>query len=621
MQQQPLDEIISLMDSYAQSGAHDIANAAIQRQEARKASEQTRAQYPLAPHAIESKALKAQLLLFKLRQRGIRHIDALITASPARALAELKNQKPFCFASKQDNHQCKGGTDSHRQLRQLEIDSRQGGAKCAGFSERLAQQARLQRADALACNFYRFEAGAAFLHIHDGKKYRASGDVWACYNSGKVHICTPELCDHQVLLAHDEHLACSLTHKVLGTPYVAVVERSADGGDTGRDGSLSYHASAGRGGRGASIGDGYHTGLRRPDGSRSTSKPHDLGGRKRRAGAERAQDRTDDQMRLKDPMCCIKRGVGKENEGRSALEVHFSTRFTGVPVPVPRRVERDQVDFLVKLLLYDGTVRRVLWEKFLKAEQHAITLLKAHYREAAEQQEQRDMYYVVQLLVDHLRPLFHRLQCHHAFIEEPVDHNVVRYFTDLVVCTWQILHYTPFARRSPTGFTMQKHTVGILYKLQTGFSVNVTFDTATRRIVAFEEPPPAPVSTPARPTRATPYQVSLATAGIPENDVICSDDAEPIAAAATSSPPATQRVMVCFLPRHEFLDRLPQKNDLNRFDVFSRANVSSTVILETHKFLSECYESLLRLGTQGLTIDSLQEFTLERYINVRSFSS
>lgn len=573
---------------------------------------------PVATHKIEAKALRYKTVVWKQKEKGIEY-DHMIKTNLTLALGALKKDRAHCFAPKA-SHVCAGSTDAHWKLQEMQKQRSVWGKKAINKSLWSSQEeARLIKSSNTGCTFFRIEEDQPFYHLHDNRHYRATGDVYLCVNSGKAHVCTAQECDHQITVPGGEEVQCSLTHKSFGQPMVNF-EENTRGDERGRDGNMSYTVARAKNGFMVTSSNLYS----------NSGQQHK---KRKQAGRDQNQTNPDEQHRNSNPDSCL---IRVEGESRPLVEYHLSSLYPLTKAPIPTQQNRASVEELCITLIYDKHVRSALIDKLKEAEQQADVQIKSYYKSCQERKKRRNLFKVMGILAKHVKPCHDRLQTI-GFFDRPVQHSVVTYFQEAILCVWYLLHYTPHAKRFQSGFQIKKYAPGILYKLQTGFYVSVLYDIAARTIISFNRADASSMDT-----------VGDEGGSTTNNSVAVRNDAEEAVKSAptkrknpslfeiqgtedlhlrsrdigsstlpkdASAPPATvARRVICFLPRHKYLECIPQKNDLNKYNVFKNAEINSNQVVEGEKLICDCYESLLRLG---MSIDRILDFTLERYINVR----
>lgn len=595
--------------------------------------------HPIASHELEAEAIRHLVVIHKMKEKGMDY-DPIIHNNPQRALVMIERDAAHCFTPAVSNHVCMGSSDAHWKLEEMERLRQIRGkvsVKGGGRAEWNDEYARLSKASNSGCSFSKLEENQAFYHLRDGKTYLATGEVYICILSGQAHVCNAQQCTRQVNLPRDEGIECELTHKFYGQPVVYAEERNREF-EACKDGGVSYTS------RGGPPRYNYF----------SKSRTNGSATRKRKQQSDRANDAMENKMKASDPDSALKWAPGHDIP---YIEEHLKTLLPRVKVPVPSRTGKNAVAEVCGLLIYDKTVRRVMWSKLKEAESQAMTEVQQHYKEQHSKGKFRDPFEVMSIVSRHVKPHFDRLRVIGFFDQDP-ERRVLTYFHDAIITVWHLLHYTPYAQRFQNGIPLTaKHVIGILYKLQTGFYVNVTYDPTTKRVISFNSsntedlstPPPTERQQidPTPPKKRKTSPPSLGKLSSLNSDSEGGSDSESLdqqrqrqeqamselerelleglnpdqelllpAAADVPPPPATK--LICFIPRHTYLQRMPQKNDLNKYPVFKSAGFSSSQVVNTDKLISECYESLVT--KPGCTLDGLLDFALEMYINLREFT-
>lgn len=555
---------------------------------------------PQAPYKVEAKALRYLTVIQKQKERGISYDDLLRSNLP-KALELLKKDRTHCFVTK-DRHVCRGSTEASRKLQKLQHErATWGKAAVAKSSIANEEEQSLIRDSETGCSFCKLEHNQVFFHLHDGKQYRATGDVYVCTVSGLKHICTPQDCTHQITLPSSESIECSLTHKFLGQPMVHFEERRDREGD-GRDGGLSFHAGPKRSGVSSFVSGGGGG-----------------GGRKRKSWNDSKLGHCSEGVfaSLQASGIVAASSLVLTNEALPFIEHVFRTLFPKIKLPIMDRPTRSFLSDLCVTLLYDRQVRHAWLVKLQQAEQEADNEIEHYYRACRERKKpkRRDPFFVINILSKHLKPSVERL---HAigFTDRPMDRCTMYYFQEAILCAWTLLQYTPHARRYPGGIPLKKHAAGILYKLQAGFYVNILYATASKKLIRFETTTVASMLT-LTDTSQNPDQGLVGFGACQETNAAEEEEALGTTQAKDLGD-GTSRLCICFLPRHKFLECMPQKNDLNRYPGFKQAGICSNQVVDSEKLIGDCYESLLQPGTP---LDTIQHFILERYIKLRDISS
>lgn len=489
-----------------------------------------------ASDEIEGDMIKLTILIGKMREKGTDY-DAILRDRPDDGLVMLKRDEPRCFY--RVGHRCRWSEPGE-----------QGGGN-------------------VGCSLACLQKGDMFYSVHCRRFYRATGDVFVCFQSGLIHVCTAAKCDRQVIMEREESVVCELTKRNYGQPVVSSepVPRTGPGG---REDGMSYSAGFGR--------DGMRGPIR-------ASGKGSAAGRRRRMVMEKAHERIEDRMRHDDRESPI---VYSEGKSVPYLEEHMTELFPKLRHPEPTRQLRFEVSVMCRSLVYDRHVRASIWEKCTEADRTARTAVAAYYRECYDARRMRDPYRVMEIVNNHVRKHVDRLEVL-GFMDTEPDPAVLVYFEECVVATWYMMSYTPFAQRFQSGVSLRKHAVGILYKLQTGFYVDVLCDPRDGRVVVHDR-------------RTLDVWLKSKPEGV---DRWTEPDGQEVAL-----------VTICFLPRHQFLERIPQKNDLNKYEILN--DITSTNVVDSEKLICDCYNSLLELG---FGLDMLAEFCLDRYVRVRDFLS
>lgn len=572
----------------------------------------------VASHKIEAKQLRYETIIQLQKSRGIDYQD-ILRRNITVALGMMKKDRAHCFEPK-EKHNCSGSTDAYWRLQSIQRQRAMWGKASKGSSVATSEEEqRLIKSLEQVCKFSRFEEDQVFYHFHDQQWYRATGDAYLCVKSGMKHICNPEVCDRKITLPGGEGIECALTHKFFGQPMVHTEEHNRDG--EGRDGGMSYTNTKNR--------NGYVTSSYGGGGGGGGSSGKSSSSRKRKSEQDKADDQLDLTQRNLDPASLLIRDT--EYPYQPYVETHMRELFPRVKHPIAPRQTRLYLSQLCTTLLYDKQVRNVLVNKLNSSECAADEALKQYYQQCHRHGKRRNLFKAMKIVEEHIKPHYERLQTI-GFLDRPIDKNVVLYFQEAVICVWQLLHYTPYAKRYQTGIPLKKNAAGIIYKLQTGFYVNVLYDKVTRRVASFStsnKQPPHQLSITTKETHSNLKPVDPSTkpclldmtnnntgdelVSLNQEGQEQSPDQE-LLLSSSSSPSQYGRMSVCFLPRHKYLECLPQENELNKYTVFKNIGIGSNQVVESEKLICDCYDSLMQVG---MSIDKMLDFTLERYITIR----
>lgn len=95
------------------------------------------------------------------------------------------------------------------------------------------------------CILRSMPAGHLFQSFRDGKWYTASGDVYVCESSGCVHHCTESACKHLQTLAGKEGLVCAITGRFYQPGFIHNNDTTTRRFRDSRDGAIAAQGGAG----------------------------------------------------------------------------------------------------------------------------------------------------------------------------------------------------------------------------------------------------------------------------------------------------------------------------------------------------------------------------------------
>jgi len=411
----------------------------------------------------------------------------------------------------------------------------------------------LEAVTAKACKYVSFGKGQQFYSSMNGGLYRASGDVYVCRATCKVHHCSPETCKETASLPHNEGCVCVITDRFYQAGFVHSNETTTRRFRDTKDGALPT--------QGASV---------CADTWRPTRTPEMRRNFRHRGKVSRSRSENDINTRRAESgdshLLYVRREdfEGTADQGASVrifdhskaaspqstitlLEFEMRKRYTQVPPPVFTTTLRDQVNEYCKVMYYVAVsfVRKRYWKKVSEAEVRLNTAVAAYCRSREAKSLRPDPFYILGRVFEETRPLMERLIEIGFDDSETQDRSLLLYLEEAVLAVWLLIQYTPWARRFYMGISLINHVVGILYKLQSG--VYITSDTGER---------------------------------------------------------------VYVIPRHPVLDKLPQKSDLNSFYHATQACVGSDDSITTEKLIDDCFTSLPK------DPPTLGAFCLGRYIRL-----
>jgi hypothetical protein len=319
---------------------------------------------------------------------------------------------------------------------------------------------------------------------------------------------------------------------------------------------------------------------------------------------------------------CVLRDA--DDPSKTRLDVLMTRLYPNDTPPELSNAMREQVLSQIRTLLYDTRVRRDVLGKLRLAEAEAWQLVRAAYADYQKRGVMRDSLHIMSIFDDKIRPHHKRAQ-EIGLRDVPLDPLELEYYFDCVWVLSRILNYTSFAKRHTSIF--KRFAVGLLYKLQKGFSCTVKYDRATGLLVrdgnyssaAMGHDDAAAPGAPITPVGFTidrdggakrlPTLTKLAATTSPAIPWQSPDET-----ADEHSPTATARVV--FIPKHPRLARLPTLNDLNGFDGAFAAFGGSKHIIDTHNLVWECYKSVLE--SKHITrLDQLEAYRLTTYVELR----
>jgi len=400
------------------------------------------------------------------------------------------------------------------------------------------------------------DAKSRFRSWHDGHTYIASGDVFVCESSGKMHHCTESTCKNLQVIGGKEGYVCVITGRFYMPGFTHNNDTTTKRFRESKDGAIATQGSAG-----LSVDTWKPTRTAeqrkafRLKGKIIKSKNEDTMNRMRAGNGDSSLyyltlDDLGEQLDGEDltaAKACFSRS--KSHSPQSVLtliEFEMRKRYPTVPPPVLTSEMRDQVNEQCKNMLYTAPafVRAETYKKLTEAEQHLRATMATYYRERNACNKRVDPFYVSARLVEETMPHYERLVS--IGLDEPPkpDKALLLYLEEAVIAVWLMLYYTPRARRFHT-IQLLNNVVGILYKLQTGVYIS---DESGEKFVV--------------------------------------------------------------IPRHEFLDRLPQESDLNRYYQRNETGASSEASITTVKLVDECFS---KLPTDR---DTIETFSLRRYLKL-----
>lgn len=605
--------------------------------------------FPVASYEVEADAIRHLIIIQKMNEKGFAMDPELPRRNPRLTMELVESHGRHSFCPDPEKHVCSGGNDSHWKLTELQRFKKKFGVKNhkGGVAEWNEEYARHSRAMQSGCSFSQLKENEPFYHLGDGRTYLATGEVYVCITSGKPHICTMELCRNQIT-SREDGMTCTLTHKCYGAPMVHVEERDKDG--EGRDGGVSYTSAKG--------------------GGMWSSTPSLHRKKISKSAQDRATALAEERYNKSNLSEAFKLSL-KSEEKCSHLEDHLKETYPRIKYPIAHRAGRTMITEICSALIYDREVRKSIWERVYAEEREIQSMVKTYYTERLAKKKMRNPFHVIEMAA-RIKPYWDRLATIGFFDQNP-DHGVLDYFQAVVITVWTLLHYMPFAQRSVTSVQLtSKHVAAILYKLQNGFYVKVTYDPVSKVITSYNNtasvlpssstsslpiPPPPPLMPSTDPpvpqkkpslgdlcgkrklvelddgesdsSSQGSHNGDQAESHGQDHSLLTFEDAllggmdpdqKSSAAAERQEPQASVDVtkLICFIPRCRFLQRMPQKSDLNKFTCFKKLGLSSNIVIKTDKIISDCYESLLT--QKGVTVDRLLDFALERYINLREFS-
>jgi hypothetical protein len=416
--------------------------------------------------------------------------------------------------------------------------------------------ARIKALEAVAdraCKYVFFEKGQPFYSTITGGPYKASGDVYVCKGTCRVHHCTLETCKDSIALPHNEGCVCVITDRFYQAGFVHSNETTTRRFRDTKDGALPT--------QGASASADTWRPTRTPEmrrnfrhrGKVSRSRSENVINTRRAESGdshllyvrredfegtpdEGAASKIFDHSKAASPQSTI-----------TLLEFEMRKRYTQVSPPAFTTALRDQVNEYCKVMYYVAVayVRKKYWKKVSEAEVRINTMVASYCRSREAKNLRADPFYILGKIIEETRPLMEHLI--EIGFDDPDTQNrsLLLYLEEAVLAVWLLIQYTPWARRFYMGIGLISNVVGILYKLQSGV-------------------------------------------------YIVSEEGE--------------RVYV--IPRHPVLDKLPQKSDLNSFHHATHACVGSDDSITTEKLIDDCFMSLPKDRA------TLNTFCLGRYIRL-----
>jgi hypothetical protein len=513
-----------------------------------------------APVEIETKAILHAIVIDWLRRREKRVPTDQQGVSTAEVCRDLDHEVDFYLSNNTKDPAAHPKTCYTRDDDALETigfsatkkRSLSGGSAGGSCSQRPATTAIAHE----PCIMRSLDARSTFNSWQDGKTYVASGDVFVCQSSGRVHHCTASACKKLEVISGKEGYVCQITGRMYEPGFAHNNDTTTKRFRESKDGAIASQGSAG-----VSVDTWKPTRTAeqrkafRLKGKIIKSKNEDTINRFRAHNCESSlyyltTADLDAQLSGEDLVLareCFSRSKAHSPQSvLTLIEFEMRKRFPNVPAPVLTSDMRDQVNEQCKNMLYTAPafVRAEIYKKISEEEAHLRASMASYYRERNVSHKRVDPFYVCGRLIESTIAQYERLLA--IGLDDPPrpDRALLLYLEEAVVAVWLMLYYTPRARRFHT-VQLHNNVVGILYKLQTG--VYITDDTGARHVV---------------------------------------------------------------IPRHEFLDRLPQESDLNRYYQRNDTGASSEASITTVKLIDECFS---KLPTDP---DTIEAFSLGRYIKL-----
>lgn len=485
---------------------------------------------------LEGVELRTRAVVKAMRNRGAAPPSICDFPDAASYLKDLERCSQFYMPEslKAAEHKCASYAEDRAELarydrlvnsdRWREVTNRE-------YLERITQ---MEQRQARACRVESFEPSEVFLHTLDGRRYRASGDVFVCASTGRLHHCTQTTCDSAVALAHNEGYNCSITDRFYPPGFVHSNETTTRRFRDTKDGALPCHG----GSSGASVDTWRPT--RTPEQRRSFRQKGKLSrSRNEDAMNIRRAENNDSYLYYvhRRDLAPADGAVFEASKAASpqstitALEFAMRLRSPKVQPPTLNTLLRDQVNEYCRNMYYGAVnfVRGELWRRVKDGEARVKASMPQYYKARRLKNRASDVFNIALKLLAETMPCMERLAVLGPFSPPSVDRAFMRYLEEAVVAVWLLLHYTPWARRFYNGIALNNNVVGILYKLQSGVYV----DSVTGK-------------------------------------------------------------RVYLIPRHSNLDLLPTKGELNRFHAATGSCVGSDDSIETEKLVDECFASLER---------------------------
>lgn len=503
---------------------------------------------------LEASELRYEVIKDAMRAAGASIPDPLLQGFEE-ACKDLERAASFYVPelSKSDTHFCSSRTADLQELNRHDRISMSDRWREVADKESMERLKVLEASASKACRYKFFEKDEDFTSGIDGQVYKASGDVFVCINSCKVHQCTSETCKEVSALPHNEGYVCIITNRFYPPGFVHSNETTTRRFRDTKDGSLptqgnSMSADTWRPTRTAEMRRNF-----RQRGKISKSRSENSLNT-RRAESDDSHlyyVRREDFDGTPDLGAAIK--IFEHSKSASPqstitlLEFEMRKRHSQISPPVFTTTLRDQVNEYCKVMYYVAVafVRKRYWRKVAEAEARINTSMATYYRAREARNLRADPLYVAGKIIEETKPLIERLIEIGFFDPESYNKALLLYLEEAVLAVWLLIQYTPWARRFYMGISLLNNVVGILYKLQSGV-------------------------------------------------YIIADDGEP----------------VYVIPRHPVLDKLPHKSDLNSFHNATSSCVGSDDSISTEKLIDDCFMSLPK------DRETLEAFSLGGYISL-----